>query len=149
MSYQSPLLITINPDEYHAEHVGRTADGRQFFLTAPFVAGTREQVGREFAALYIFDAAGTFLESYIEELGLCCQIEVGKELNYPAKFLILLGKIFIQPVQIKPFNVEKFGITFGLLLRPGETEEDPCCAEVEPGNYMAFIEPFDSGHYVT
>ena len=30
-----PELIAINHDDYHAEHVGRTADGRQFFLTRP------------------------------------------------------------------------------------------------------------------
>lgn len=54
MSQGQPALIAINHDGYHAEQVGRTPDGRQFFLTTPFEPG-----GREFVALYLFDAAGS------------------------------------------------------------------------------------------
>ena len=37
MADKPPTLIAINHDDYHAEHVGRMSDGRQFFLTMPFV----------------------------------------------------------------------------------------------------------------
>jgi hypothetical protein len=43
-----PKTIAINPDDYHARHVGRTADGRQFFLTTPFEPAIGGRVGREF-----------------------------------------------------------------------------------------------------
>ena len=33
---ERPELIAIDHDDYHAEHVGRLPDGRQFFLTTPF-----------------------------------------------------------------------------------------------------------------
>jgi hypothetical protein len=45
--------------------------------------------------------------------------------------------------------VERFGTTFGLVLRQPEDEDDPWAVEVMPGNYMAFFEPWDSGDYDT
>src|SRR5688500_7198055 len=35
-SGRRPKLVAINHDDHHARHVGRTEDGRQFFLTTPF-----------------------------------------------------------------------------------------------------------------
>jgi hypothetical protein len=35
-----PELIAIEHDDYHAEHVGMTVDGRQFFLTDSFDPAT-------------------------------------------------------------------------------------------------------------
>jgi len=48
-----PDLVAIEPDDYHAEYVGRTADGRQFFLTTPFDPALADE-GAEFIALYLF-----------------------------------------------------------------------------------------------
>ena len=47
-----PETIAIDPDDYHAEHVGRTADGRQFFLTTPFEPAIGGRAGSEFVALH-------------------------------------------------------------------------------------------------
>ena len=58
-----PDTIAIDPDDYHAEHVGRTADGRQFFLTTPFDPAIGGRAGSEFVALYLFDATGKLLET--------------------------------------------------------------------------------------
>lgn len=69
MAQGPPNLIAINHDDYHARHVGRTADGRQFFLTAPFEPATGGSEGNEFVALYLFDAAGKLLEARIDEFG--------------------------------------------------------------------------------
>ena len=35
MSSNPPAIVAIDADDYHAEHVGKTVDGRQFFLTTP------------------------------------------------------------------------------------------------------------------
>jgi hypothetical protein len=66
-----PDIIAINHDDYHAEHIGRTADGRQFLLTTPFVPAIHgcEGSGSEFVALYLFDAAGKLLEARINAFG--------------------------------------------------------------------------------
>ena len=41
MDSEKPEKIAINHDDYHAEHIGRTKLGHQFFLTAPFVPAHR------------------------------------------------------------------------------------------------------------
>ena len=42
MAKKPPKLFPINHDDYHAKHIGTTADGRQFFLTTPFVPATKD-----------------------------------------------------------------------------------------------------------
>ena len=83
MSGGPPALIAIDHDDYHAEHVGRTADGRQFFLTTPFEPGGGPQIPSE------------------EFVALCAH------------------------------------------------ERGVWSVELEPGNYMACSEPWDSGEYDT
>ena len=54
-----------------------------------------------------------------------------------------------ERIVIAPFSLDKFGTTFGLVLRQPEDEDDPWAVQVQPGNYMAFFEPWDSGEYDT
>jgi hypothetical protein len=60
-----------------------------------------------------------------------------------------LGDVEFGRIEIAPFQVERFGTTFGLIPRPPEDEGDSWWVEMQPGNYMAFHEPFDSGEYDT
>ncbi len=55
---ERPSLVAIDHDDYHAEHIGRLPDGKQFFLTTPFEPAGRNGPGGEYVALYIFDSAG-------------------------------------------------------------------------------------------
>jgi hypothetical protein len=52
-------------------------------------------------------------------------------------------------IAVQPFEVERFGTAFGLVPRPPKSDEDGWWVEVQPGNYMAFHEPWDSGEYDT
>ena len=55
MKEGKPELIAINHDDYHAEHIGKLPDGRQFFLTTPFEpAHSIEEPGCEYVALFLF-----------------------------------------------------------------------------------------------
>src|SRR5690606_812561 len=65
---RAPTTIAIDHDDYHAKLVGRTPDGRQFFLTTPFEPGRPGVPGCEFVALYIFDPAGNLVEAKIDQL---------------------------------------------------------------------------------
>src|SRR5215470_7400618 len=65
----APEKISILHDEYHARHIGRTSDGRQFFLTNAFEPAMGESPGREYVALFLFDNDGTLIEDRIDELG--------------------------------------------------------------------------------
>jgi hypothetical protein len=60
-----------------------------------------------------------------------------------------LGDVTLGRIEVSPFAVERFGITFGLIARPSDDGDNPWWVELCPGNYMAFTEPWDSGEYDT
>jgi hypothetical protein len=144
-----PTLVAIDHDDYHARHIGRTADGRQFLLTTPFEPAIGECEGGEFVALYFFDEAGRLLEAKIESFG------PRRTANYDAiaacydSLLASLGEVSFQRIEVAPFAIQRFETTFGLVVREPEEEDDVWSVEMQPGNYMAFFEPWDSGEYDT
>jgi hypothetical protein len=146
-----PDIIAINHDDYHAQHIGRTADGRQFLLTTPFEPALdgHEDSGSEFVALYLFDAEGKLLEARIDDFGPRAKLDDRKRRQVYEEWLKGLGDVTFDRIEIAPFAVNRFGITFGLVLREPEEEDDPWAVEMQPGNYMAFFEPWDSGDYDT
>jgi hypothetical protein len=146
-----PDLIAINRDDYHGKHVGRTADGRQFFLTIPFVPASTPGAngGNEFVALYLFDEAGKLLDAIIDEFGPRATLNEEQRRRMYEQRLQELGDVTFERIEVAPFAVERFGTTFGLVPREPEDEEDCSAVEVQPGNYMAFFEPWDSGDYDT
>ncbi|MGZ8916236.1 MAG: hypothetical protein ACXW1Z_24405 [Methylobacter sp.] len=149
MSSTPPALIAIDADDYHAEHVGKTSDGCQFFLTTPFEPARVDSEGGEFVALYTFDRSGKLLSADIDSFGPRKTMdESGRKKMYEDR-LKSLGNVSLERIEVAPFAVEKFDTTFGLVLRHPEEEDDPWAVEVQPGNYMAFFEPWDSGEYDT
>jgi len=155
----APEKISILHDEYHARHIGRTSDGRQFFLTSAFEPAMGESTGREFVALFLFDNDGTLIEDRIDELG--TRQELGLDGWPPGnkasgsiiddaikRRLAKLGAVTFGDIEIRPFGIDRFGATFGFL--PIEPEEDghEWCVEFHPGNFMAFYPPSD-GEYDT
>jgi hypothetical protein len=146
-----PQLVAINHDDYVAKHLGRTADGRQFFLTTPFVPASAVGAndGNEFVALYLFDEAGKLLDAIIDEFGPRATADAKAQNRTYEQRLRELGDVTFERIEVAPFAVVRFGTTFGLIPLEPENEEDGWWVEVEPGNYMAFSEPWDSGHYDT
>ena len=63
MSTEKPESIAIDHDDYHAQHIGTTQDGNQFFQTTPFEAASDTSKGCEYIALFIFDSEGECLNS--------------------------------------------------------------------------------------
>ena len=139
----APQIVRIKRDNYQAKHVGRTAGGRQFFLTAPFVP-----LERDFVALYLFDADGNLLEFRIDDLGAREEFNDERGREIVASRLEGLGEIAFGNIAIKPFSVERFGIEFGLILEAPTDDEGQWSATFEPGDYMAFYPPWN-GDYDT
>lgn len=137
----APERLTIAHDDYHAEYVGHTHDGRQFFLTTPFEPG-----GNEYLALFLWDADGAFLEAKVENFGLRGTYERDAVTRLGGQWLTELGGITFGDVVIAPFSVERFGSQIGLI---PDLHDDQWWVELLPGNYMAFFEPWDSGEYDT
>jgi hypothetical protein len=144
-----PSSIAIEHDDYHAQHVGRTSDDRQFFLTTPFEPAIGGREGSEFVALYLFDKAGKLLEAKIDNFGPRAKLDDTKRRALYNQRLEELGDVTFQRIEVAPFAVQRFGTTFGLVLREPEEEGDAWAVEAQPGNYMAFFEPWDSGEYDT
>lgn len=144
-----PRRIAIDHDDYHADHVGRTADHRQFFLTTPFKPASDSDEGQEFVALYLFDSDGRFLEARIDDLGPRARLDDATQRAVFAARLRELGDVTYTRIEVEPFAVDRFGTTFGLVLSEPEDDDDSRWVTVEPGDYMAFTEPWDSGEYDT
>lgn len=144
-----PELVAINHDDYHARHVGHTQDGRQFFLTTPFVPAYEGAAGCEFIALYFFDADGSLLDAIIDDLGPRATLDRVAAKRLHDQRLAELGNVTYDRIEVQPFQLERSGITFGLIPREPDDQVDSWTVELEPGNYMAFFEPFDSGDYDT
>ena len=143
MSEGAPASIAINHDEYQAKRIGRTADGRQFFLTNPFVP-----MGSEFIALYLFDAAGQLLEAKIDDLGTRELVDDDYARALIETRLEELGEFTFGDIQVAPFRLERFGTEFGLIPEAPEEEGEHWWVTAEPGDYMAFYPPWD-GDYDT
>jgi hypothetical protein len=106
--------------------------------------------GNEFIALYIFESSGEFIEAKIENLGPRSSMDEQARTALRDRWLRELGKLRFRRIEIAPFSTERFGVTFGLIPRPPDDDEDGSWwVEAQPGNYMAFHEPWDSGLYDT
>jgi hypothetical protein len=145
-----PERILIDHDDDHARYVGRTRDGRLFFLTTPFCIG-----GPDFVALYLFDDDGELLESRIDLLGPRTDPRLpgnmkqhdARDLQLLAQRLAELGEVSFESIAVKPFAIERNGVTFGLIVRKYEEEDEPWSVTAEPGNYMAFSAPWNGEYY--
>jgi hypothetical protein len=144
MAKGPPKLVAVDHDDYHARYVGRTKDGRQFFLDIPFVPGARE-----FIALYVFDKAGRLVSATIDDLG------PRETLDKPARearrdaLLASLGPFEYRRIRVAPFRIEMFGVEFGFIPQPPEEPGEDWSVIVEPGNCMCFWPPWTSGVYDT
>lgn len=144
-----PSLIAIDHDDHHANHVGHTDDGRQFILTTPFEPATGRSKGGEFVALYLFDGDGKLLDARIDDFGPRAEVDDKKLRQTYDQRLKELGSVTFDRIEVAPFAIDRFGTTFGLVVREPEDDDDVWAVEMQPGNYMAFFEPWDSGEYDT
>ena len=146
--YEVPDLIAINHDEYHARLVGITSDGRQFIITCPFVPATNCP-GSEYLALYLFSKSGDLIDSKIHDFGPRSTLDDVARDSMRQKWLNELGKVEFTRIQVAPFKIVQYNTEFGLIVREPDDEDDIVAVEMQPGNFMAFFEPWDSGDYDT
>lgn len=149
MAKGPPKTVALANDDYTARYVGRTADGRQFFLTNPFVPAIGGNPGREFLALYLFDKGGGRLDAQIEDLGTRAELDEDAARARQAALLESLGPVKFRKIKVVPFRVERFGVEFGFIPQPPEEPGEDWSVIVEPGNYMCFWPPWTSGEYDT
>ncbi len=149
MNNESPTLIAINHDNHHATHVGRTFDGKQFFVTTPFVPAIDGKIGQDYVALYLFNLEGSFLEAKIDALGTRSESTYKAAEQICARRIEEIGPVEYQRIEVQPFQIEHDGIIFGLVPYPPDEDSEDWWITAEPGDYIAFYEPWDSGEYDT
>lgn len=151
MTKGPPNTVALDRDDYHAEYVGWTGDGRQFFLTTPFVPADEvgTATGREFIALYIFDKAGQLESATIDDLGPRATMDEAARNARRDELLASLGEIEYRRIQVAPFRLERFGVEFGFIPQPPEEPGDDWSVIVMPGDVMCFWPPWTSGDYDT
>lgn len=147
MSKRPPAFVALDHDDAYAKYVGTLADKRQFFLTKPYLPAPPGKSEHDFLALYIFDEYGALLDARIEDLGPRDKVDVNKARALRAEMLGSLGKYKPERIFMAPFRVEKFGVEFGLIAHPPKRLTDEWHVTVEPGHYMTFAPPWDSGQY--
>src|SRR5258708_10104715 len=135
MNRRPPTGISIDHDDYYANHVGRTADGRQFFVTTPFVPAVGSDTGREFIAAYIFDQDGKITDARIDDLGSRGKLDPDHVHKILEERLADLGPVQFRRIEVRPFEIHRFETSFGLILRPPEDDADSWWVEAQPGNY--------------
>src|SRR5436309_15507020 len=95
MAKRAPKIVALDHDDYAAEYVGVTEDGRQFFLTTPFVPADAigADTGREFLALYLFDKTGALLSATIDDLGPRSRLDEAARIARRYELLAPLGEV--------------------------------------------------------
>ena len=151
MAKGPPKIVAIDCDDYHAELVGVMPDGRQFFLTTPFVPamGVGTATGREFIALYIFDGAGQLQSATIDDLGPRVTVDYAASQARRDALLASLGPVKYQRIRVAPFRIEMFGVEFGFIPQPPEEPGEQWSVIFMPGDVMCFSPPWSRGWYET
>jgi hypothetical protein len=134
MPSQPPNLIAIDHDDYHASRVGRTKEGKQVFVTTPFIPALGDEPGREYLAVYLFDPTGKLSEARIDDLGPRAQLDRDAARMLLKTRMTELGPIDYGRIEVQPFAIERFGTTFGLVPRAPEDEGEDWWVELQPGN---------------
>lgn len=143
---EAPTRFTIRPDDYHVPFAGTAEDGRRFFLSDELFSEDGSYVG-----LFLWHADGTFDEvrvtavDGVEGLPPGQAAPAGDE-DVIEEMLAELGDYVLEPITVEPFTTEVDGTVFGWQLDSFQGEYS---IHIEPGNFIAYYEPWDGWEYDT
>jgi hypothetical protein len=143
-----PERFRIVPDDYHVPYAGTAADGRKFFLSDElFDPGT----GAAYVGVFLWKTDGTFDELKVDEVRRPKGLPPAQAASAGADQLVAarlreLGKYVLEPIDVAPFTVDRNGVTFGWVVDQFEGEYS---IHIEPGNFIAYYEPWDGLEYDT
>jgi hypothetical protein len=143
---QPPERFTIVPDDYHVPYAGTAEDGRKFFLSDELFGPASGYVG-----LFLWKADGTYDEVRVDKVRRTRGVPPGQAASAGADELVTarlaeLGKYVLEPIEVEPFAEEIDGVTFGWV---GSEFEGVYSINIEPGNFIAYYEPWDGLGYDT
>ncbi|WP_327637437.1 hypothetical protein OHB24_03320 [Kribbella sp. NBC_00482] len=141
-----PERFRIVPDDYHVPYAGTAEDGRKFFLSDELFGS-----GAAYVGLFLWKADGTFDEVKVDEVRRPEGVPPGQAASAGADQLVAtrlgeLGKYVLEPIDVAPFSVVRNGVTFGWV---GGEFEGTYSIHIEPGDFIAYYEPWDGLEYDT
>ncbi len=144
---QAPERFTIVPDDYHVPYAGTAEDGRKFFLSEELFSR-----GSAYVGLCLWNADGTFDEVRVDTVSRPGGLPPGQAGPAGAKALLEarlaeLGDYRLEPIEVEPFTERIDGVTFGWEV--DQYEGGPCSINIEPGNFIAYYEPWNGLEYDT
>jgi hypothetical protein len=145
-SGQRPERFTIRPDDYHVPYAGTAEDGRRFFLSDELFEGSSAYVG-----LFLWEADGTFDSVHVEAVPKPVGAPIGQAVPAGSQELLdaqlaLLGDYTLEPITVEPFVEKVDGIRFGWR---ASRFQGLWSINVEPGDFIAYYEPWDGFEYDT
>ncbi|MBU2698609.1 hypothetical protein [Pimelobacter sp. 30-1] len=133
----APTRFTIRPDDYHVPYAGTAADGRRFFLSPGLFDAEQSYVG-----LFLWNADGSFDEVLVDRVDDRAGVD-----RATREHLAALGDYTLEPIEVEPFTTEVDGVTFGWEV--SIQDEDVYMINIEPGDFIAYFEPWDGVEYDT
>ena len=145
---EAPARFRIVPDDYHVPYAGTAGDGRRFFLSDELFDPAS---GAAYVGLFLWNADGTFAEVKVDVAVRAEGVPPGQATSAGADQVVAsrlaeLGKYVLEPIDVAPFAVEVDGVTFGWV---GEDFEGTYSLHIEPGDFIAYYEPWDGLDYDT
>jgi hypothetical protein len=143
---QPPARFTIVPDDDHVPYAWTAEDGRKFFLSDELF-----DPGSAYVGLFLWKADGTFDEVRVDKVARAAGLPPGQAGSAGADELVAarlaeLGEYVLEPIEVEPFTAEVGGVTFGWVVTQFEGEYS---INIEPGDFIAYYEPWDGLGYDT
>ncbi len=149
----APERFTIVPDDYHVPYAGTAEDGRKFFLSEElFSPGTADHPGSAYVGLFLWNPDGSFDEVRVDKVPRPGGLPPGQAGPAGAEDLVdarlaELGDYVLEPIEVEPFTEKVDGVTFGW--KVGQYEDGTYYINIEPGDFIAYYEPWDGLEYDT
>jgi hypothetical protein len=143
---KAPTRFRIVPDDYHVPYAGTAGDGRRFFLSDELF-----DLGSAYVGLFLWKADGTFDQVKVDEVARPAGLPPGQADSAGADDLVAarlaeLGEYVLEPIDVEPFTRTVEGVTFGWAVKRFEGEY---AINIEPGDFIAYNEPWDGIDYDT
>lgn len=149
---ERPERFTIVPDDYHVPYAGTAEDGRRFFLSESLFTYRHPEGGSSsYVGLFLWHPDGTFDEVRVDTLERPEGVPPGQAVPAGAEDLVEarlaeLGDYVLEPIVVEPFLVKVDGVRFGWRV---SRFDDDFTINVEPGDFIAYYQPWDGQEYDT
>jgi hypothetical protein len=149
----TPNRFTIVPDDYHVPFAGTTGDGRRFFLSEElFGSADADDEMSSFIGVFFWNADGTFHSIDVTAVKRPTGIPMAQAVPAASadalrQAILQLGDYVLEPIDVEPFAEVVRGVTFGFV--PEDFGDGEISIIVEPGNFIAYYEPWDGEEYDT